>query len=330
MKTALYDIKAVKDMIASGQHLLVAGDEAALRSLPQGSWIGGTIPYFMGQQGGVCTKDKIFVTPLPGYITKVQTRHYDDKNINRVYSEAPEHGFSVIIIPATCPTHLSFALNAPNFPDFATRPVIGWISGVHLNDLGKVSPKVFDGTRGKVLENGAVVLNAELPKNKLVEIGIVNIFEPGDGDTIIFPETSFSAKDAMINGRKVNFADYLTSNKIDTKLPLVADYFGAMINTSFQAVDTANKQVNFYAPVFSGVEYKIARPINDFVKTFHSVVPHGVGDNLAFSCNCILNYLYAELEGKKTANFTGPITFGEIAYQLLNQTLAYFTIEDAQ
>jgi hypothetical protein len=330
MKTELYDRNAVKQMIASGKHLLVAGDEAALCDLPQGSWIGGSIPYFMSTQGGVCTKDSIFVTPLPEYVTKVQTRIYDEKTIDRVYTEAPAQGFSVIIVPATSPTHLTFALNAPSFPGFATRPLIGWISGVLLADLGKVTPKVFDGTQGKVLQNGAVVLNVELPEDKLVDIGIVNMFAQGDGDTITFPATSFSAKNALINGREQNFAQYLTDNGVDTKLPLVANLFGAMINTSFQGVDMTSKEVNFYAPVFEGVEYKIAEPVNDFARAFRAQVPQGVGDNLAFSCNCILNYLYAELEGKKTANFTGPITFGEIAYQLLNQTLAYLTIEDAR
>jgi hypothetical protein len=38
--------------------------------------------------------------------------------------------------------------------------------------------------------------------------------------------------------------------------------------------------------------------------------------------------LYSELEGKKTASIIGPITFGEIAYQLLNQTLVYAEIQD--
>jgi len=41
-----------------------------------------------------------------------------------------------------------------------------------------------------------------------------------------------------------------------------------------------------------------------------------------------LNYLYSGLEGKKTGNVTGPITFGEVAYQLLNQTMVYMTIEN--
>jgi hypothetical protein len=31
------------------------------------------------------------------------------------------------------------------------KPIVGWISGVHLDDLGKVAPKVVDGRTGKVL-----------------------------------------------------------------------------------------------------------------------------------------------------------------------------------
>jgi hypothetical protein len=34
------------------------------------------------------------------------------------------------------------------------------------------------------------------------------------------------------------------------------------------------------------------------------------------------------LEGKTTAGMTGPMTFGEIAYQLLNQTLVYLEVRD--
>ncbi|MEJ2640082.1 MAG: hypothetical protein P8010_10940 [Desulfosarcinaceae bacterium] len=328
MTTGMFSINDVKDMITAGKRLLLAGDEAALRELPNGSWIGGTIPYFMAEQGGVCTQDAVFVTQLPEDVLSVQTKIYDEKNIANIYNDAPEQGFSTMIIPATSPTHLDFALNAPQFENFATRPLIGWISGVLLDDLGTVTPKVFDGTQGKAFENAAVVLNAELPEDKLVDIGIVNIFEQGDGDTITFPQNGFSAQEAVVNGDKVNFADYLAEKKVDTKLPLVADLFGAMINTSFKGVDESNKQVDFYAPVFEGIEYKIARPVGDYVKDFQSQIPQGAGDHLVFSCNCILNYLYAGLEGKKTAEFTGPVTFGEIAYQLLNQTLAYITIEN--
>jgi hypothetical protein len=104
--------------------------------------------------------------------------------------------------------------------------------------------------------------------------------------------------------------------------------YGARINTSFQNVDETEKVVNLYAPVFRDVEYKIAKPVSDYVTEFNQLVPKDIGDSVFFSCNCILNYLYAELEGKKTAGITGPMTFGEVAYQLLNQTMAYIMIED--
>jgi hypothetical protein len=327
MKPVMYSKETVATMIAAGKNLLLAGDEKSLQDLPPGSWIAGTIPYFMGEQGGVFTQDQIYVTELPPYILKTEVRIYNETDIHQVYNDAPQHGFSVIIIPATSPTHFTFALNAPRFTGFATRPLIGWIAGTALNEQN-AEPKVFDGTRGKALENGAAVMHVELPKSKLVEINIVNIFEQDDGDTITFPNDGFNATDVLINGQTKNFADYLLENSMDTRLPLVADLYGAMINTSFHSLNFAKRQVNFYAPVFAGFRYKLAKPVGDYVSHFLDEVPEGVGDNLIFACNCILNYLYAGLEGRKTAHFTGPITFGEIAYQLLNQTMAYLTIED--
>lgn len=328
MKPVMYDKNAVAAMIAAGKKLLLAGDEKCLRDLPAGSWIAGTIPYFMDELGGVFTKDKIYVTELPHYVQRIKVKIYNETDIHQVFNDAPHHGFSVIIIPSSCPTHFTFALKAPRFPGFATSPLIGWIAGLALNEQG-VMPKVFDGTQGLALENGAVVLHAELPDNKLAEIGIVNIFEQDEGDTITFPEDGFSATEVLVNGQARNLADYLLENAVDTRLPLVTDLYGAMINTSFQSLDFAKRQVNFYAPVFAGFRYKIAKPVGDYVSHFLTEVPEGVSNNLFFACNCILNYLYAGLEGKKIANFTGPITFGEIAYQLLNQTMAYLTIEDA-
>jgi len=328
MMPVLYEKNEVAAMIAAGKKLLLAGGEQALSELPAGFWIAGTIPYFMTGQGGVFTRDRIYVTELPEYVLKAEVKIYDETNIHNVYNDAPQHGFSVIIIPGSCRTHFTFALNAPGFPGFATRPLIGWIAGIALDEEAAL-PRVFDGRSGQSLSNGAVVLHVELPANKLVEIDIVNIFEQGDGDTIVFLEDGFSATQALINGQLKNFADYLYENSIDTKLPLVADLHGAMINTSFKSLGFAKRQVKFYAPVFAGYRYKIAKPVGDYMDHFLRQVPEGVGEKLFFACNCILNYIYADLEGKKTANFTGPITFGEIAYQLLNQTMAYLTIEDA-
>jgi hypothetical protein len=283
----------------------------------------------MDKVGGRFSQEVIFVTELPEYVKSSSIKVYDEESLKAVYTDASENGFSFIIIPATSSIHASFAINGPSYLDFATKPLIGWISGVFLDDLGKQAPKVFDGSTAKSYDDMAVVMHIALPKNKLAQIHILNIFDQGSGDTINFSEDSFSATDAIVNGKSVKFADFIQEKSIDIKLPLVADMYGAKINTSFQSIDEATKVVSFYAPVFKGVDYKIAAHMPHYIETFTSMIPKDISDSLFFSCNCILNYIYAELEGKQTSNFTGPITFGEIAYQLLNQTMAYITIDEA-
>src|SRR5690554_676665 len=329
MKT-LFSLSEVKEQIKKGKKLLLAGDESLLTQLPPGHWIAGTIPYFMTENGGLTTKNQLFVTELPAFIGDFNIKKYSESSVADVYNDAPENGFSVIIIPASSPTHFSFALNAPQYDNFATNQLIGWIAGVHVDEIGNKKPKVFNGEQNESIENGAIVMHVELPPNKYAELNIINIFTQGNGDIITFPEDSFSAKEAVINGQTKNFAAYLTGKEIDTRLPLVADYCGAMINTSFQGVDTKESQVSFYAPVFKGIQYKIAAPVGDYISAFTRQLPKDESTQIFFSCNCILNYLYSELEGKKTGEVVGPITFGEIAYQLLNQTLAYLSIKDNQ
>lgn len=332
MRQTISSVADVKQMIEAGRKLLLAGDEDALRQLPKGDWLAGTIPYFIsGDKGGMVSRELICATDITDLVASIEIVAYDQNSLSRVYAEGPKHGFSFIVIPAASKTHLSFALNGPNYKDFGVRPLIGWVAGVHLSDLGKKTPKVINGRTSDVLEEGALVLQATLPEGKVAEIGIVNLFEQGDGDILTFTSDDFAAKDVMVNGEKRNFAAYIVKNKLDTKLPLVADYYGALVNISFQDVDEVEGQVKFYAPVFSGIRYKHARPVADYVKVFNERLSKECSidsNRVAFSCNCILNYLYSELEGKKTAPFSGPVTFGEIAYQLLNQTLVYLEIMD--
>jgi hypothetical protein len=329
MSNILLDKEQVKDLIKDNKRLILAGDEKVLSQLPPGNWIAGTIPYFMGTDGGFFSQDKIYVTEVPEYAKGFKIKAYSKDTIHNIYTDAPEKGFSIVIIPATSQTHLSFALNSPNYKAFATKPLLGWVSGVSLDELGKVTPKVYNGNTTEAIEDGAIVMQIELPENKICEIQTINIFKQGQGDTITFPQDGFNAKEAFINGEKVNFSEYITKNSIDTKLPLVANVYGEMINTSFQSIDENKKEVNFYAPVFVGVRYKIAAPVDNYIQNFRNMIPEELSsEKIYFTCNCILNYLYAELEGKKTGNFTGPITFGEIAYQLLNQTFAFASIID--
>jgi len=330
MKQALHEPSAVADLIRSGRRLLLAADQKLLTSLPQGSWLGGTIPYFIGDQGGVRTRELIHVTELPPYVDNTQLRYYEGKALSSVYEDAKPYGFSFIMIPGMSKTHTSFALEAPRYSSFAGRPLIGWITGVDVNDIGKGRPAVVDGRTGKAYEDGAVVMHAALPRGKVAEIDIFNMFRQGTGPAMEFLEDGFSAREVVIGGQRTGLADYVKRHSVDTHLPLVADYAGAMINTSFQSIEEKTGVVSFYAPVFKGMQYRLAADPGDYVENFTSKMPHATGNEVAFSCNCILNYLYAGLEGRRTGAITGPVTFGEIAYQLLNQTLVYLTISDTR
>ena len=320
-------VDAVKAKIAQGEKLMLAGDESVLSKIPAGNWIGGSIPYFIAQDGGLSSRDKIFVTELPKAAVSVSIVAYDETTLPNVYSDAPANGYSLIILPAGSSAELAFGLKAPTYPHFARRPLVGWIAGFHLDDLGKATPKVFNGLTGKMMTNGAVVMHVKLPATQVAEVGIVNLFEQGSGDTITFPSDGFAVSKVFVNGVETNFADYVAAKKVDIRFPLVSDYYGAPVNVSFQNVDQVNKRVEFYAPVFAGVSYKLAKPVEDYVLQFSSHIPTGP-DKIAFSCNCILNYLYSGLEGKRTGGITGPVTFGEVAYQLLNQTMVYVTVRD--
>ena len=328
MERHLLQVEEVSALIRGGQGLLLAGEESLLRRLPRGSWIGGTIPYFMADAGGCVDRERVFVSALPAGLTCRAIRRYGAREIHDVYTDLPQDGFGVIIAPAQSQVHLSFALDAPGYEKFATRPLVGWISGVHLSEIGKTSPKVIDGKTGEALDQEAVVMHVGLPRGKVAELNILNIFGQGDGPAISFPETGFSATTVEIDGRSCNLAQHVREAGLDMRLPLVADYCGTSINVSFQKVDEAKGEVHFYAPVFAGIRYRQARPVGDYVTEFTSGLPKGIDGRVAFSCNCILNYLHSGLEGRSTAGIYGPITFGEVAYQLLNQTMVYVTIDD--
>jgi Family of unknown function (DUF6976) len=325
MRGHLLEVGEVTALIRRGEVLLLAGDESRLRLLPRGTWIAGTIPYFMSDEGGVVDRRRIFAETLPPGFEHLAIKRYDENGIARVYAELPPGAMGIMIAPSGSRVHLSFAMNAPRYQRFAMAPLFGWISGVHLSELGRVEPKVFDGSTGEALGGHAVVMQVALPRGRQVELGILNIFEEGQGPTITFPTTGFVATLADVDGRRCNFAQHVREAGLDTRLPLVADYQGAKINVSFQTIDAERGEVRFFAPVFAGVRYHHARPVPDYVDAFVSALPVGIGGRVAFSCNCVLNYVHSSLEGRKTGDIVGPITFGEIAYQLLNQTMVYVT-----
>lgn len=328
LTNGLCSVEEATAIIASGSVVTVAGTESLLRRLPAGSWVGGTSRYFMTADGGIEATDRIFVTELPVDPAAVTIRSYGSDELQRIVTDAPDNGFSFIVIPAESPAHLEYAARAPYYPGLFRTPIVGWISGARLNDLGRIAPLALDGRRRRREADKAVVLHAKLPLDKVARIDSVNMFRAGTGDLITFPTDALSTTDCRVNDQVQNLARYLTETGVDTRLPLVADYAGAPVNTSFRSVDPAAGVVTFYAPVFRSIEYRIAAPIDDYARRFAEAVDDA-SIEATFACNCVLNYVNGELEGKTIGHLAGPMTFGEIAYQLMNQTVVSLSIIDA-
>jgi len=320
----LMSVAEAADLIGQGGALTIAGDESLLSQLPRGQWIGGTTPYFMTSEGGQCRRDAVFVQSLD--TTDVAVASYDVNTLANVLEDAPENGYSIIILPAASPVLEAYAFHAPDFPDMYIKPIVGWVSGVHLDELGERSAVVLDGHSGALYTDRAVVLHVRLPEGSSAMVHTVNLFEAGFGPELTFNTTSDSQDECFVDGVAGNLAEVVAVHGVGHSLPLVADYCGATVNVSIQSVDESEGTVKLYAPVFEGVRYRFARPAVDYPAKFMAAMPAHPG-NLVFGCNCILNYLHSELEGRKTAQLTGPITFGEVAYQLLNQTAVFLTVE---
>jgi len=115
------------------------------------------------------SQDKIFVTDISAMAAEVQIQSYDANQLGQVYCDGGDSGFSFVIVPAMSSVHCTFAINAPNYKDFGARPLIGWIAGAHLDNLGKITPKVFNGQTGEIIEKAAIVMHVTLPPGKIID-----------------------------------------------------------------------------------------------------------------------------------------------------------------
>ncbi|SHI89520.1 DUF6976 family protein [Lutispora thermophila] len=311
-------------LIQEDKILHIAADETLLNQLPKGKWIAGTTPYFITEQGGITCKDKLFVSEITCAVD-YKTVVYEKSNIFDITKDAYPNGMTILIMPFASDVAVFYAKEAPNSDDLLMNPTVGWISGYDLSTNSKA--KVYEGTTGICYDDKAVALHICLSDDKMASLGIVNIFNTDENDVKIeFIEDSLSVTKCFANGKEVILSDYIVENKIDTHLPLVADYNSVLVNVSIKSISEKNKMVDFYAPVFAGKEYRFARSVSNYEASFNERLQGFKDVKPIFSCNCILNYLYGELDGKITPPFTGPVTFGEIAYQLLNQTLVYAEI----
>ncbi len=313
--------------IQNDEVLVIAADESFLSKLPTGNWIAGTIPYFMAKEGGVQTTEKAFVHSIIGN-SKPKISMYSSQTIDRIANDSPDSGFTIVILPAGSKVHSAYAENAPIFEGMFDTPIVGWVSGFELNNAKSKKPKTMYGLGKHLSDEHAVALHVPIPQEQVATISIINTFSQGEGPTLTFPETGFNIGKCFVDGKEFEFTKFLKDFDIDTQLPMVADYNGTGVNVSIQSIDESKNEAVLYAPIFKGVKYRFPDPRGSYEKMFKdAIIGHNDTDKSQFSVNCILNYLYSGLEGKKISELVGPITFGEVAYQLLNQTAVYLTIE---
>jgi hypothetical protein len=318
----LLSYEKASQLIADGKLLHIAGAEALLKKLPQGNWIGGSTEYFMTKDGGKISGDLLFVTEFP--YKNFVIKSYNAQDIRQISTDAYDSGFTILIVPFDSAVHKEYAQNAASYDQMFLRGIVGWISGVNLEKPNQ-TPIAVNGITSEAFADKAVALHLQTPQDKTVSINIINIFEQDTSSPVIeFTNEGFHVTKCLVDGKETIFADYLKEKTIDTKLPLVGDYSGSGVNISFKSVE--NGVVHLYAPVFRGIKYRMPKAIPDYEKAFAARLENISDKNIVFSCNCILNFLYGGLEGKNTGAFTGTITFGEIAYQLVNQTLVFVTI----
>jgi hypothetical protein len=318
----LMTFEEASELIGRGDLLHIAGTEGLIRRLPKGNWVGGSTEYFMAKEGGVVSGERLFVTAFPYADFSIKT--YGAGEIETVAVDAFENGFSIVVIPFDSAVHKAYAEHAPGYEQMFLRNVAGWIAGVNLGKPGQ-TPVAANGLAGEACSDRAVALHIGVPGDKAVTIGVINIFsQDEESPAIEFPVDGFSADRCLVGGEERSLAEYVAENELDTKLPLVGDYAGNGVNVSFKSIEGG--RVNFYAPVFAGITYRMAKAVPGYADEFNNHLADFRDASSVFSCNCILNFLYGELEGKTIEAFNGPITFGEIAYQLVNQTLVYVSV----
>ncbi len=316
----LLTLEETKEQIEKGKNLIIAGCSKLLEQLPQGNWIGGTSDSFLDIEGGITTDEKLFVNEIPANVLDIKIEEYSHNHIKLIPENAYENGFSIVIVPYLSKFHFNYAQNALKIEGIFTHPIIGWIAGYCSGS--KVS-KIYNGKNLTSSSQKSVVMHCKLPSDTQAKINIINFFKPNLEYKLEFLSDGFEASEVLVNGKKRKLDEFINEESFNKENPIVANYYGMYVNVSIKEID--NDIVRFYAPVFKNVEYYLSYLTEDYVKEFQSI--ENISADPIYSCNCILNYKYSNMEGKKISKFFGPSTFGEIAYILLNQTVVYLEIE---
>jgi len=326
MKSILYSLSDAQNLISNGFKGIVAADEKLLKQLPNGDWIGGTMPYFMSEEGGTVTKEKVLMSQLDPQIEINHINTYAEEELDKIFDEYPEWGVSFIIIPGLSNCAERYPTVVENNPKAFISPIMGWASGVLWEEVTEMTAKIIDGREGSLYNERVIVMHCDLPESITPQVGTINIIEP-TGPKIRFPEYSRELSDAIIDGKKGNIYDYIKSRDSSIAQAFVTNIRGEVINMSIKSINDDTKTISVWNPANPDYEYQHSDPIDNYEERFEQELKK-LGGGISYNCNCLYNFLFGNLNGKKIGDITGIITFGEIAYLSLNQTFVYLTLNN--
>ena len=80
-------------------------------------------PQFLGEQGGLQSRSRVHVTELAGPDSGARIISYTAASLPGLPGDAPENGYTVLIIPALSPLHLEFASRAAEYEGVFMKPL---------------------------------------------------------------------------------------------------------------------------------------------------------------------------------------------------------------
>lgn len=182
-----------------------------------------------------------------------------------------------------------------------------------------LEPLVIDGLTGRIYPDRAVVLHCLLKPDVDAKMQVINIFEPGDGDSLVFPEASFIARSCYVNGKLANLVDYWHEVAPNPQLPLVASIGGALVNV-MPLQPVGQNSITMCSALIPGVEYRFAKPPEQMAALLHRRVNELAENTILLTC-CELLRPYLNSSTLQRTDLQAIYAPGEIAYSLQNFTM---------
>ncbi len=327
----LFEQNQVETLIGENRVMVLTAHIDVLKRLPKGNWIGATSPYFYVQgQKGLMNNDKIFVTDFTPYAKEFNIKSYDKELITTVAENGYKNGFNFLILPSQADITASFSQHSMSYPNVFDNPLVGLVAGAELEEWQEArNIRVFNGQTGASFDDSGVVLHVALDEGQAARLEIINVFEPNEDIVIEVEEDGPVVKDCLINGKQGNLYDFLKERDLLTiSTPFVCNLSGAKINFSPITFDESERTVMFASSLVAGEKFLRAHPLSNYPVAFKDAIesiPEDK-DDLIFSCNCLYNYLFGDME-EHDLGVSGAVSFGEIGYRLLNQTFTYLVID---